>query len=160
MGNIGTKRRGRIIAGAVGAIVGGIYTVLAFQLPMGRAEAPGAGVFPAVVGVFLLVVSVGIAVEAALSAAIEGDIDLPRGAPLKRLSIFGGGTLAFILLLPLLGLGLSAALYLLLIIKTLGRKGWLVPVVASIALSAGLTIAFVTLLGVPLSIFPPALRIL
>ncbi|GAA5145505.1 hypothetical protein GCM10025768_02830 [Microbacterium pseudoresistens] len=160
MGIIGTKRRGRIVVGAAGAIIGAIYLIMAFQLSMGRPAAPGPGVFPVVVGIFLIVASIGMILEAVVSSALEGDIEFPRGPALKRLAIFVGGTLAFIVLLPVLGLFLSAALYILLVIKALGRKGWLVPLIASAALSAIVAVSFVILLKVPLSILPPALHLL
>lgn len=159
MGNIGTKRRGRIIAGAVGTAIGVIYTVMAFQLSMGRSAAPGPGVFPVVTGIFLIVASLGVAMESLVSAAIEGDIEFPRGPALLRVGIFAGATLVYIIVLSYVGLLVATILYFLVIIKALGKAGWLVPVIMSTVFAATVSVVFVVVLRVPLAILPAGLGI-
>ncbi|GAA2000603.1 tripartite tricarboxylate transporter TctB family protein [Microbacterium ulmi] len=160
MDKSGTQRRGRLIAGAVGAIVAILYLVMAFQLPMGRPDAPSAGVFPVMVGFFVLAASLVMMAEALFTARVHGDIRFPKGRSLVLVLVFAGATVAMTLLLPYLGLLLTVFLYMVVLVRfidkgtLLGGSGWIRPLIVAAVVAAVMTFVFVAFLGVPLHALP------
>ena len=67
--------------------------------------------------------------------ATRADAWLPRGDGLRRLALVIGATVAFVVLLPLLGMALSTALFIVVLLRRLERHPW--PL--SLAVAAGVT---------------------
>jgi len=51
------KRHAYLVTGGIGLVLAASYLWLSFQMPFGRLDQPGAGVFPVIVGVILVLVS-------------------------------------------------------------------------------------------------------
>ena len=97
-----SKRKGYIGAGVAGLLLAAGYLAMSLDLPFGRIDQPGAGVFPIVAGCVLI--------AASLSAIWEGvrldplvTVDIPTGADLKRLLSLVALLIAFVIAIPLLG---------------------------------------------------------
>ena len=74
------KRRGRIVAGGLGLLLGLWFSWYTWSnVPFGTQDRPGAGVFPLVVGIGMVVVSVMTVVEALRTDQVSGEIRFPTG---------------------------------------------------------------------------------
>lgn len=153
----GTKRRGRLVAGLLGIALATWYLYLSSKLPMGRTDRPGAGVYPVVVGVFAILVSLLLVLESLFSEQVSGHIRFPRSRGLRLLMIFVGATALLILTLPYVGIYLGAFAYVLVMAKTLGAKGWLRPVAYCLVTTVVISWTFLDLFNVPLAGWPSQL---
>jgi predicted small integral membrane protein len=143
------KRKGYLAIGGIGLFLAAGYLGMSFQLPFGQLSRPGAAVFPVMVGVLLLLVSLATVWEG--WRLDEGErIDLPAGADRTRLLSLIGLLLGYFVTLPWLGQIVGSALFCILLIRLLSGLSWPRVVAYSIPMSIGLYIVFVTLLKVPL----------
>jgi hypothetical protein len=143
-------RRGRIVVGAVGLLVAIGYTYESFLIPMGDFAQPGPGLFPRGVGIAFAVISVIVMLEAVLSENAAGTIDLPRGEQLRLVLIFGGCTVAFALVLPILGQYIAATIYLIVMLRVLSELGWLRIVAYGVVIGVGVSAFFIEVLMIRL----------
>lgn len=104
------KGRGYLAIGGSGLLLAAGYLWLAFKLPFGQLDRPGAAVFPVAVGCIFAFAS--------LAAMWEGwhmdraeRVDVPTGVPLLRIAGMIGGLLAYIVLLPWLGQLLASFIF-------------------------------------------------
>jgi len=146
------QRRGRMILGAVSLMVAVGYFFEALGMPRGTAEHPGPGVWPIAVGVAWIVISILVIAEAAVSRAVGGKIELPTGRERRNVLIFVAVTVAFALLLPVLGQYIAASVYAVAIIKLLSTVSWARAVAYGVLLGAGISFAFITLMQIRLPI--------
>ncbi|MBB5787253.1 tripartite tricarboxylate transporter TctB family protein [Jiangella mangrovi] len=144
------KRQGRLVFGIVLLLVAAGYTWEAFQIPLGTAAQPGAGMFPRFVGVATAIVALILVAESLFSAEKTEDIDLPQGRQLRLVLAFAGCTLGFILLLPVLGQYVAGALYMTLTMKFLGSGSWWKAIVYGVVLSSAIAWIFINLLHISL----------
>ncbi|MFD5225984.1 tripartite tricarboxylate transporter TctB family protein [Microbacterium sp. NPDC058342] len=144
------KRTGRAVIGLVGVAVSGGYLSVALGMPMGGAGTPGPGRFPMIVGIAAIIISLLVIGEAVLSSAGGGEIELPKGREAKNVIGFAVLTIAFILLLPLLGQYIGATLYFMAMIWFLGRIAWWKVMLYGLIAGIGTSFVFIELLGVRL----------
>lgn len=147
---MGGKRQGRLIFGIVLLVGAAGYTWEAFQIPLGTAAQPGAGMFPRFVGVAMAVVALFLVAESLFSTEKTEDIDLPHGRQLRLALAFAGCTAGFILLLPVLGQYVAGALYMALTMRFLGSVPWWKAIVYGVVLSSVIAWIFINLLNISL----------
>jgi hypothetical protein len=147
---MGRKRQGRLLLGVIVFVVSVGYTVAAFQIPLGAIDRPGAGMFPRAVGFVACAISLWLIVESLIGRAKVEDVDLPRGRQLRLVLIFFGGTVAFVVLLPVLGQYICGALYMVAMIKFLSDWPWWKALAFGVPISAAIAWIFINLLQVPL----------
>ena len=128
------------------------YLVLAGRLPIGSGEQPGAGLFPVLVGVFLLVAS-----SAFLFQCLRRTPRALTPRPAKagqRVTGVVVALAAFCLLLPWLGYGVASLGLLLVILRLFGLARWRVTGAVALLATAASYYLFAVLLGVPLPAWP------
>lgn len=125
-----------------------LYLVQATRLPLGSVEQPGAGLFPLLVGAFLL---------AASAAHLLQDLRRSPGTPLLPSAETGRRVMgvvaalgAFCLLLPWLGYGVTALGLLLAILRLFGLARWGMTAAVALVATVASYYLFAVVLGVPL----------
>jgi putative tricarboxylic transport membrane protein len=143
------KRNAYLAFGIGGAVFAVGYLGLSFELPFGRLDRPGAGVFPVFVGVVMLVASLATAWEGWTMERVA-QVELPAGANRWRLLALIGLLFGYFFALPWLGQIICGVLFSLLLMRVLARVGWVKAAVYSVVLSLTLDLVFQKLLAVPL----------
>ena len=143
------KRNAYLVMGGLGLFFAAGYLGMSFQLPFGRLDQPGAGVFPVIVGVMLLLASLTTMWEGWQLDKAE-PIDLPAGADRKRLLSLIGLLFGYFLALPWLGQIISSTVFCILLMRVLSDLRWPRIVAYSLVMSIALYVVFVFLLKVPL----------
>jgi hypothetical protein len=133
--------RERLVALAVLLTSGG-YLLAALPLARGTGARPGPGFFPFAVGVFLCAVSLAFVVASAAQALAPA----ARG----RVLITAGTLVGSCLFLPWIGYPAMAFLFVALLLRALGGRGWITIVATALVSSAASYYLFAVLLGVPL----------
>jgi putative tricarboxylic transport membrane protein len=141
-----------MIFGAVSLMVAVGYLVEALGMPRGTSQHPGPGQWPLAVGVAWIVISILVIAEAAISTEIGGEIELPTGRERRNVLIFLAVTVAFVVVLPVLGQYIAASLYAVAVVKLLSTVSWARAVAYGVLLGAGISFAFITLLQIRLPI--------
>jgi putative tricarboxylic transport membrane protein len=148
-----------VFAGLILA-VGLVYGIMALNMPRGRLSYPGPGLFPTIIGVFLIVTALGCLLQELLprkrgpgpsappltnqDSAAPGDRNVNKTFQLMVLMI--GYTLA----LKPLGFLISICAFMVVAIRIFGYHRW-VPALAMAAVIAGISyVSFVLWLKVPL----------
>lgn len=149
-----------VFAGLILA-VGLVYEIMALNMPRGRLSYPGPGLFPMIIGVFLIATALGCLLQEILprkktgegpsasplpsqDSAAPGDRNVKKTFQLMALMI--GYTLA----LKTLGFLISICAFLVVAIRIFGYRRW-VPALAMAAVIAGISyVSFVLWLKVPL----------
>ena len=126
-----------------------LYLVGALGYPMGTAEQPGPGRYPLLVGILLIIASVGNLVYNLLKPA-TGKLELPVGKDLGRVLAVTGGTGAYIILLPYAGHLLASFVMVFVALQTMGLSSWPMKVGFTIAMALGSYYLFDVILMVPL----------
>lgn len=144
------KRIGRLIVGAVflAAFIG--YYQTANQLSEGTMHSPGPGMFPSWVGIAGIVVAAIVIIESLLGRAESGEIDWPRGRHLKDVLVFVAFLIAYILLLPLLGMYIGSVLFAVGFILVTTSLVWWKSVLIGTAMGVIITYFFSSVLGLTL----------
>lgn len=125
-----------------------LYLVQAVRLPLGSLEQPGPGLFPILVGAFLVVSGVAFLLQCLRQ--IPGTFTLPPGEAGRRVTGIAAILAAFCLFLPWFGYSVTAFGLLLAILRLFGLTRWTVAAgVASVATAVSYYL-FVAVLGVPL----------
>ena len=140
----------RIVALAM-LVVSAVYLVYALRMPLGTTARPGAGFYPAGVGVFACVVALVLVALAfrGMSRAAAGD-DAEVSADDRRRVWFAVITLAvFCLVLPWVGYPLAALLFVATMLRQLGA-GWRTVALTALLSAEGSYYVFAGLLGVTL----------
>jgi putative tricarboxylic transport membrane protein len=135
--------------GAVGALIAAGYLGMSLELPFGRLDQPGAGVFPIVAGVILLIASL-ISIWEGMQPDSASRIKLPQGTDLRRLSSLVALLLGFLITLPLFGQLISSAIFCMLLMRVISDLSWLRIAIYSLVMSSALYGVFVLLLKVPM----------
>ena len=134
-------------------LVMGILIILGTRnLRIGTFFSPGSGLFPLLLGILLVVLS-------AISFFVSNTEKLPKlsSALLPRIVMTAIALLfAYRFCLPVLGYSLSTLLLFILLLKILGKQGWVPTVVWSVTITAGSYLIFIQWLGVafPRGIIP------
>jgi hypothetical protein len=133
------------------ALLGGAYLAESLSLSRGTVEQPGAGLFPVLVGIFILSLSIpGLA--ASLKAGEDRDLHqgvFPRGKDLRRVVTIALSVLLFTVLLQPLGYGICSAFLMGAVFRLLGMRSWGKAAAAAI-LTALVSYFFFISLEIPL----------
>ena len=148
-----------VFAGLILA-VGLVYEIMALNMPRGGLSYPGPGLFPAIVGIFLIATALGCFLQEVLprkrgegpSASPLPDRDssaLPSRNVKKTFQLMAL-MIGYTLVLKPLGFLISICAFLVVAIRIFGYRRW-VPVLAMAAVIAGISyVSFVLWLKVPL----------
>ncbi len=127
------------------------YLATAAHLPFGTRNQPGPGVYPVLVGLLMLGSSLGLALEAVLGRrAAESPIEWPTGVAGWRMLTVAGASAGYILLVPYLGDALAGIVAMLLVLRVMGMRRWLVACALAVGVALTFHYLFVVLLSIPL----------
>ncbi len=143
------QQRGLFAAGAGGMVLALAYLAGARTYSWGTPAQPGPGLYPALVGLLLLVSAAWVALEAWRRPA-EVDPDWPIGSPRARVILMLAPTAGYVVLLPYLGHPLAGSLLTLAVLHTMGMRRWATKIAVALAIGLGSHYVFAKLLGVPL----------
>lgn len=147
-------KRGEIIAGIVILIFGGITVILSLRMPIGTFRAAGTGLFPLLLGILLMILSVLFLFNLLLRKEKdleekEAPVEASPGS-IKPVILFLGMMALATLFLNSLGYPLIAFLLMAALLKILGMKRWPVNILLSLATAAASYFLFVQWLKIPL----------
>ncbi len=125
------------------------YLGLSLQLPQGRLDQPGPGVFPIVVGVLLTLASL-VTIWEGWQLDRREQIAMPVGSDLRRLLGLIALLFGFLIAMPIVGYIVSSALFCILLMRILSDLSWPRVLAYSLAMCAALYGAFVSFLKVPM----------
>ena len=148
-----------VFAGLILA-VGLVYELMAMKMPQGRLSYPGPGLFPMIIGIFLIATALGCLLQEILprkrgagpaatplpnqDSAAPGDRNVDKTFQLMALMI------GYTLVLKPLGFLISICAFMVVAIRIFGYRRW-VPALAIAAVIAGISyVSFVLWLKVPL----------
>ena len=126
-----------------------LYLWGALEYPLGTFAQPGPGLFPLFIGFFLLLSSIGSLVSH-VWIPLEGELHFPKGKELGRVLAVISGTLAYVVLLPIIGHILASILTVFIVLHSMGLSSWGLKFGFAIAVSLGSFYLFDILLQVPL----------
>jgi putative tricarboxylic transport membrane protein len=131
---------------AVAVVALGIGTLIgSAELGIGTASKPGSGTWPMIVSIVTILLGLG------LLAVARRSHDGERFAKASLLVLVGLATMiVFVVLLPIIGFEIPAALLCFVWLRFLGGEGWRLSTVLSIALVAAFYLIFVGALSVPI----------
>lgn len=148
------KRRGRLAFGLGGVAISAFYLPVAWGYGIGTRAQPGPGLFPVIAGAVLLLLSVGVCVEAwsrTRSIAIAGRLELPSGEGLRKILGTVGGLVAYMVLAPFLGSYIAASIFMTIAVKFTTTFSWLRCTVQGVLLAVLICGFFREILAVRLS---------
>jgi hypothetical protein len=144
-------RRTLLIVTAVSAGLGLFFLYENRIYPLSRGGEPGSGLFPLIIGLWLLATSLIVAGETYSShqlAAVQ--VEWPDRVGLLRMLGIAAACLVFILLLGYLGDLGAGVLTILLVLRLMGMQRWRYLVPTAIVMTAITHWLFASFLGVPL----------
>lgn len=134
-----------VLTAAAVVVLGVAALVGASSLGIGTARQPGPGLWPMVLSVVLVVLGV------ALLFGVRRTTDAERFSGGSLLVVAGLATMVvFVAVIEVIGFEIPAALLCLVWLRFLGREGWRMSVVTSVAVVIGFYLVFVAALGVPI----------
>ena len=145
-------RRPLLITSFCFLIVGTASLVGSLHLPMGSADRPGAGVYPFLVAIFLIALSLRLLIPSlkGKEAQEEREEPFPQGKDLQRVVFLGLALTLFAILLRPLGYGIGSAVLMGATLRLLGMPSWKKIILISIVSAAISYYLFVYVLDVPL----------
>lgn len=144
-----TRAHVRIVS-AILTAVGLAYTYFALQLPLGDPIGTGVGATPSVIGMLWVTFGVFVTLRAPEIQVRDDEIGTwPSFAMTKRLLLAVALCFGFVVMLPLLGMMVTSALFLILMAQVSGAP-WGKSLLASIVLPFFFWLVFVKLLQVSL----------
>lgn len=143
-------RLARIIFGIVSLGVSIAYLVGALGMPQGTGAQPGPGMWPSAVGAAWVIISLVVIAEAAFTRQVSGSLDLPVGIYARDVIVFSVATVAYVLLLPILGQYAAGSLYCVALVKFLSRLPWWRAILYGLLLAISISWIFLNLLQVHL----------
>ncbi|BBK40229.1 hypothetical protein STVA_02490 [Allostella vacuolata] len=147
MGRTHGKGRAYLATGAAGVALSAGYLATARHLPLGEMNQPGAGVFPAIVGILVLLASLAVLWEG-WRMPRDATVEFPAGADALRVLGLLGLIVAYVALLPWLGQVAGSFLFCLLLIRLLSDTGWVRAAVQAALIAAVAYFVFIRLLQV------------
>ena len=140
--------------GGLALLIFGIGFVLgARQYPYWTPTGPGSGFLPFWLGLTMAALAAAL-LTGAMRRSDHGKDWLPRGRALMRLIVVTAATIAFVWLLPTLGMTVGTFLFLVGILRFLEGHSWLATFGVAIGMSAANWLVFIHWLNVP---FPPGI---
>ena len=141
-------RRADRISGIVLLIFGAGFAAGGYQYPYWTPTGPGSGFLPFWLGLAMAVLAAALLVGAARRPD-PGEAWLPEGRGLVKLIAILIATMAFVWLLPILGMTLATFLFLVGVLRFLERHSWVATVGVALATSAVNWLVFIHWLNVP-----------
>lgn len=153
-------KTGSIVFAGLMLAVGLVYGTMALNMPRGSLAYPGPGLFPMVIGVFLVATALGCLLQEILprrrskdpaaAALAKQDTPAPEARDVKKTVQLTALMIAYIFLLKPLGFPLAICAFLVLAIRIFGYRKWL-PTLAMAAVIAVISyVSFVVWLKVAL----------
>lgn len=146
-------KRDEIIGGIILLIFGGITVLLSLQMPIGTFRAAGAGLFPLILGIFLMILSGVFLLNIFLKRKKEpGKMELEMETPgtAWNLILFLGTMALATLFFNPLGYPLVSFLLMVALLRILGTRRWAINILLSLATAAAAYFLFVGWLKIPL----------
>lgn len=153
-------KTGSIVFAAFILAVGLVYGSMAMNMPRGSLAYPGPGLFPTIIGVFLIVTALGCLLqeigsrrrgtEPPASSLSDAEAAAPAARNVRKTFQLIALLIAYMFVLKPLGFPLAIFAFLAVAIRTFGYRKWL-PTLAMAAVIAAISyVAFVLWLKVPL----------
>lgn len=133
-----------------------LYVIVTLGYPRGISAQPGPGVYPLLVGLFLVIGCLGSSVEAWKKRSESVEKVWPQGSSRRRLLAILLASLSYIILLPYLGHPITGTLLMLVVFRVMRMKSWLVCIAVAATMGFGSYYLFKNLLGVQL---PPGILV-
>jgi putative tricarboxylic transport membrane protein len=131
------------LAAAVVVIALGVFgAIQSLRMGTGAAASPGAGTWPFLVSLLLIVLGVALAVSARRMSDAEQFSSASWAVLLGLATMVGFG-----LLIPMIGFEIPGVLLAFAWLKVLGRESWRTSIIASLAIVAAFYLIFVVALG-------------
>lgn len=132
--------------------LGMAYLAGSLELPRGSAAQPGAGLYPLLLSIYLVALSLAFLIRSLREheAKSEEGEPFPKGKDRQRVMAVGLVLFLFVLFLKPLGYGLCSAVLMGVILRLLGLASWGKIVLISILTAFFSYYLFASLLGVPL----------
>ncbi len=146
-------KRDETIGGIILLIFGVITALLSLQMPIGTFRAAGTGMFPLILGVFLMILSGVFLLKIFLRRKKEpGKKEFETGAPGSawNLILFLGTMALATLFFNLLGYPLMSFLLMVALLRILGTRRWMINILLSLVTAIASYILFVEWLKIPL----------
>jgi hypothetical protein len=147
-----SKRTAYLSTGGFGLFLSAGYVAIAMQLPFGEMDAPGAGLFPVLVGAILCFASIATIVEGWKTPRAEG-IEIPAGQDRARLFKLIALLGLYFGTMPWLGYTLSSCGFALLLMRLLSPLSWLRCSAYAALMTGTIYLCFIALLKVPMPSF-------
>lgn len=125
-----------------------LYLAQALRLPPGSAAEPGPGLFPVLVGAFLVAAAATFLAQALRRPTAEG-ADAGPGTR-RRMGVLMAALVAFCLLLPWVGYSSAAFGLLVVLLRIFGQRRWSTTGLVALVMTLASYYLFAVLLGVPL----------
>jgi hypothetical protein len=148
-----------LISGVVLLVVGAAVFLKSLSYPIGTFRTPGAGLFPLIASILLLVLSAILTLQAFLS---KKDKELaptpffPEKGALRRILLGFAGLVGYRYLLPVVGFAPATGIFILFLIKFLGGYGWKVSIFSALVTAVIAYYLFQVWLKIPMPL--PILR--
>jgi len=147
-----SKRTAYLSTGGLGLVLSAGYLAMATQLPLGEMDAPGAGLFPVLVGAIMCFASLATVWEGWKTMRSE-DIELPVGKDLSRLFKLIVLLALYFTAMPWLGYSLSSWAFALLLMRLLSTLSWWRCGAYAALMTGVIYFCFIYLLKVPMPSF-------
>lgn len=142
-------RRSLLVAASLGILLALAYLLEGLRYSRGTLAEPGPGLYPLLVGVLMLVSSLGAALEITAGGSM-GQVDWPQGVERRRVLAIAAASLTYVLLVPYLGHPMTGALLTLVVLQVMGTRSWPLKLVVALGLGLGSYYLFGVLLDVSL----------
>lgn len=126
-----------------------LYFWISLGYPRGTMAQPGPGLYPLLLGILVLVASIGSLIFDLLNP-IQGTLKIPKGNNLGRVLAVAGGAVSYVLLLPYAGHLLASMVVVFVVFQAMGLPSWPAKIGFTIVLALGSYYLFDVLLKVPL----------
>jgi len=130
------------------------HAVMAAGMPQGSLKFPGPGYYPKLVGIFLVVTSLGCLIQALLGRGLDSAAKPATHAALRPMMgktvALLGLLLAYGWLLTPLGFPIAICLFLVAAIRVFGYRNWAIIILIAIGLTVVSYLTFISWLKVPL----------
>jgi hypothetical protein len=146
-------KRDEIIGGIILFIFGGITVLLSLQMPIGTFRAAGTGLFPLILGIFLLILSGVFLLNLFLRKKKElgkKDPEMKIHGSARNVILFLGTMALATLFLNPLGYPLISFLLMVALLRILGTRRWTLNILLSLVTAAAAYFLFVGWLKIPL----------
>ncbi|NLS09686.1 tripartite tricarboxylate transporter TctB family protein [Nesterenkonia sp. MY13] len=148
------RRSGSVVFATLSLVLAVGYVWMAFDMPNGTSGDPGPGTWPRVTGIAWVGISVLALIES-LKVVRTAPADLfPTGKSLKLVAFFSAATVAYVILLPILGAYIVSSVYMFYVIGLLRSKWDIRGGIYAVVFGVGASLIFIELLQVRLVAFP------